>query len=290
MLIGMETILEIIETAIATALVKSAIPSSVILVGPSGAGKSQALILYSSVAIPTIRHSDDLTSRGIDDAIVQDKENLISHFLCPDFNVVLSHKDSVVNLTSAKLMTLMSDGVCRVDDGRQVKEVVHRQTGILTAMTNKVYTRVSKKWDMLGFKRRFVPIFFDYSAQTKTEVQDSIRNGRSKTTVVIKRNPFARRKLEPVEVKIKPKEAFVIETLSSLLAQNLSYHPAREAKTGKIIAVAGDPFLEFSPHHVLRTMASGHAILRGRRVVTGKDIEFLAKMIDFCKYGSPMRI
>lgn len=288
MLIGMEFILEILETAIATAYVKSQIPSSVILIGPSGAGKSQALLLYNDAKIPTIHMSDDLTSRGVDDIVMADSQNLKAHILCPDFNVPLSHKDSVVNLTSAKLMTLMSDGICRVDDGRTQKEIKHRQTGILTAMTSKVYTRVSKKWDMLGFKRRFIPIFFDYSTKTESEVQAGIRRGRP-NIITIKRNPLAKN-ISVRPVKINSREAHTLEILSSKLASNLSYHPAREAKTGKLISVPGEDFLKFTPHHLLRTMACGHAILRNRATVTQSDIDFTAEMIDYCKYGHPRMI
>lgn len=286
MLIGMDFILEILETAIVSAQVKNTIPISVILIGPSGAGKSQALLQYST-KIPTIRRSDDLTTRGIEDFVLADKDNKTAHILCPDFNVVLSHRETVVNLTSAKLMTLMSDGICRVDDGRTQKELEHRQVGILTAMTSKVYIKVAKKWDMLGFKRRFLPIFFEYSTKTKTEVQGTIRNGKNRPYTEIKNNPLRK---TSGDVQIKAAQAFAIETLSSQLAEFLSYHPAREKTSGKIISVPGERFLEFTPHHILRTMAKSHAWLRGRNIVTQKDIEFLSRMVDFCKFGSPEKI
>lgn len=289
MLIGMEFVLEILETSIATAYVKGSIPSSVILVGPSGAGKSQALLLYAAPGvIPSIHHSDDLTGRGIEDIVTSDPENKTTHILCPDFNVPLSHKDSVVALTSAKLMTLMSDGVVRIDDGRSKKEVKHRPTGILTAMTNRIYSKVSKKWDMLGFKRRFIPVFFQYSAATQLEIQESIRQGRP-AVVTIKRNPLPK-VVAPAEVKIMSKESRELEMLSAIMAHNLSYHPARDRKTGKLLSVPGEDFLPFSPHHVLRTMASGHALLRNRRIVTAVDVDFCKAMTDFCKYGHPVSI
>lgn len=285
----MEFVLEILETSIATAYVKGSIPSSVILIGPSGAGKSQALLLYGQPGIvPSIHYSDDLTGSGVEDIVSCDPENRISHILCPDFNVVLSHKDTVVNLTSAKLMTLMSDGIVRVDDGRSKKDIKHRPTAILTAMTSRIYTKVSKKWDMLGFKRRFIPVFFQYSAATQIEIQASIRNGR-KAILEIKKNPISRM-TQSVEVKILSRESHSLEMLSAIMSHNLSYHPARDRKSGRVISIPGDDFLPFSPHHVLRTMASGHALLRGRRVVTSADVDFCKAMTDFCKYGHPVSI
>lgn len=290
MLIGMEFILEILETAIATAYVKGSIPSSVILIGPSGAGKSQALLLYGKPGlVPTIHNSDDITSRGIEDIVSADPENKISHIMCPDFNVVLSHRDSVVALTSAKLMTLMSDGSVRIDDGRSKKEIAHRPTAILTAMTSRIYTKVSKKWEMLGFKRRFIPVFFEYTSATIMEIQSAIRTGERKALVEIKKNPVARLS-KPETVKINSREAHSLEMLSALMSNNLSYHPARQPKTGKIISIPGDDFLPFSPHHLLRTMASGHALLRNRRIVTTSDVDFCKQMIDFCKYGHAVAI
>lgn len=286
----MEFILEILETAIATAFVKNCIPACVILIGPSGAGKSQALLLYGKQGlIPTIHCTDDLTSRGIEDIVSSDPANNISHLLCPDFNVPLSHRDSVVALTSAKLMTLMSDGSVRIDDGREKKEIQHRPTGILTAMTNRVYTKVSKKWDMLGFKRRFIPVFFDYTTATILEIQTAIRNGSKKAVFEIKKNPIAHIKAKD-QVKILSRESRDIETLSSMMANGLSYHPAREPKTGKLISIPGEEMLPFTPHHALRTMASGHAMLRNRRIVSQADVDFCKTMIDFCKYGHPVKI
>lgn len=288
MLIGMEFILEILETAIATAFVKDQNPTSVILVGPSGAGKSKALLLYNDARIPNIHMTDDLTAAGIDSIVMGDPESKKSHILCPDFNVPLTHKDSVANLMAAKLMTLMSDGICRIDDGRNQKEIKHRQVGILTAMTSRVYVGRSKKWDMLGFKRRFIPIFFDYSAKTEAEVQAGIRRGRP-NIITLKRNPVPKN-ITVRPVKINSKEAHTLEVISSKLTSNLSYHPARESKTGKLISVPGENFLPYTPHHLLRAMASGHAILKNRHVVTQVDIDFVARMIDFCKYGHPVLI
>lgn len=287
MLIGMDVILEVLETAIVSSLVKNSIPASVILIGPSGAGKSQAVLLYSNDNIPSVRHSDDLTSRGIDDIVMMDKDNKVSHVLCPDFNVVLSHRDSVVNLTSAKLMTLMSDGVCRVDDGRAVKEIKHRQMGILTAMTFRVYTKVAKRWEMLGFKRRFIPIFFDYSSETKALIQSDIRNGAQ--VISIKKNPISA-KMKMTDIRINTKEGHAIEILSSSLAENLSYYPRIDRKTGQIGSAPGEKFLEFTPHHTLRTMAKAHALLRGRQKVDESDLKFLSRMVDFCRYGRPVMI
>lgn len=288
MLIGMEFILEVLETAIATAYVKGEIPSSVILVGPSGAGKSKALLIYNDVRIPTVHMTDDLTSAGIDSIVTSDPESKKAHILCPDFNVPLTHRDSVANLMAAKLMTLMSDGVCRIDDGRNQKEVKHRQVGILTAMTSPVYVSRSKKWDMLGFKRRFIPIFFEYSAKTEAEVQSAIRRGKS-TAITIRKNPLPKN-ITSRPVKINSREGHALENFSVKLSSNLSYHPAREKKTGKLISIPGGNFLPYSPHNLLRTMASGHAILKNRNAVNQSDVDFVAEMIDFCKYGHPVSI
>lgn len=290
MLIGMDSILEILETAICSAFVKDSIPVSVILIGPSGAGKSQALLIYDSGRIPSVHRSDDLTAAGIFDICLKDKENKIAHILCPDFNIPMSHKDSVVSGMSAKMMGLMSDGIVRIDDGRSNKEISHRQTGLLTAMTGDVYIGHSKKWSALGFKRRFLPIFFDYSAKTRSEVQAKIRNGHP-VIIEIKRNPLsAKPVLTEIQIKPNSKQAFAIESLSITLATNLAYYPKRDRKTGEIEAAPGHPFIEYSPHHVLRTMARAHALRDKRRVVLNKDVDFLAGMIDFCKYGSPIRI
>lgn len=287
-LVGMEPILEILETAICSAFVHESIPVSVIVIGPSGAGKSQALLMYDSAKIPSIHRSDDLTSAGIFDICIGDKDNKISHILCPDFNVPLSHKDNVVTAMSAKMMGLMSDGIVRIDDARSNKEVAHRQCGLLTAMTLDVFISHSRKWTVLGFKRRFIPIFFDYGVKTRSAIQGRIRNG-APCIIELKKNPLPRDP-KPTKVRIPSKQAYAIESLSSTLAQNLAVHPRRDPKTKEIAASMGMPLIEFSPHHSLRTMAKSHALRAGRRIVCQKDVDFLANMIDFCRFGSPIKI
>src|SRR4029077_18522366 len=133
-LVGMETLQEIIETVLFTPAIFDCVPISIILVGPPGTGKSKIILQFSA---PSLMKTNDVTSAGLADIVGDDKDNNVRHVIVPDFNIVVSHKSSTSNLTIASLLTLMSEGILRIDDGRRKKELVHSPLGIITAMTRE---------------------------------------------------------------------------------------------------------------------------------------------------------
>src|SRR5216684_1802124 len=112
-LIGLDPLLEIVETAIYSAHLADTIPISAILIGPSGAGKSKAIIQYKGTN--GCHLTNDVTSMGLQDILGADHENKVRFLVVPDFNVVLSHRASTLQLTVANLLSVLSEGTMRID-------------------------------------------------------------------------------------------------------------------------------------------------------------------------------
>lgn len=284
-LIGIEKLSEIVETALYTAHITNSIPTSLIFIGPSGAGKSKLIMQYRSVNGSHL--TSDVTSMGLQELLGQDYEGKINFLIIPDFNLVLSHRSSTLQLTIANLLSVTSEGTVRIDDGRVKKEVKHRPVGILTAMTRDLYAYVARKWAILGFNRRFLPIYYDYSLETRQKIQHSIQIGTTTLLQLCERNIKTPKHPHPVE--ISEEIANKIQIVSAELAENIGWIPHR-SKSGKLQARHIGKQLEFSPHLALRSMARAHALRAGREEVTSKDLDFLMKLLEFTRYDQPGKL
>jgi hypothetical protein len=280
---------KIIETAIYTGHLHGVTPVSLMLVGPSGAGKSRMLLKFSG---DMLHRSDDLTSSGLQAVAKGDeKEQKITHIVLPDFNAPLSHKASTSQLLVANLLTIMSDGTTRIDDGRDVKTVVHNPIGILTGCTPDMFSRNESKWKALGFTRRFLPLFYDYSLSTIQKVQDAISSGKI-TSLPLTVRPILF-KGPKAKIYLNSREANHLQNLSLTLAQLLAIYGARkedENGKAKFKTIPGKPLLPYSPHHILQAFAKGNALKNGRIRVTKADVEFCTDVLEFCRYGEPKRL
>jgi hypothetical protein len=298
-LIGFEQITEILETALYSAYLKGTIPLSVIVIGPSGGGKSKAVMQYGGSN--GCHLTNDITSSGLQEILERDYEGKIRTLVIPDFNVVLSHRASTLQLTIANLLSVTSEGTVRIDDGREKKETKHLPVGIITAMTRELYMHVARKWAILGFNRRFIPVFFEYSVRTRQRIQDSIS---SDFVSLLQLLPKEMHRPPYSDVSIPKDHAQKIQGLSDDLSNNIGWipnlqrrpHRAKDAtkdydenkKPDKAVFIG--KALEFTPHLALRSMARAHALKDGRQIVDAQDINFLMTMIEFTRYDQPGKI
>lgn len=289
--------MEILETILLTAHVAGTIPISAILIGPSGAGKSKGVMQFRDA--DGCHLTTDVTSIGIQEILSRDKEGKIRFLIVPDFNLVLSHRASTLQLTIANLLSVTSEGTVRIDDGRVVKEVKHAPVGIITAMTRELYAHVARKWSVIGFNRRFLPVYYDYSTETRFKIQDGISTGS------VSLMQLASKQVEPPPMQTVVEmgdESKTIQQLSTELAENIGWLPInRHRKEGeeekptegiktasrKAGAVFIGKQLEFSPHLSLRTMAQAHALKEKRTAVSREDVAFLMRLITFTRYDRP---
>lgn len=289
-MIGTEPLCEIIETAIFTGYVKGSIPVSGMLIGPSGAGKSKVLMQYQNSIGCHV--TTDVTSMGLQELMAGDPQEKIRFIVIPDFNIVLSHRTSTLQLTIGNLLSMTSEGTIRIDDGRDIKEAKHGPVGILSAMTREIYAGMGKKWAAMGFSRRFLPINYDYGLRTRELVQRSIASGHITMLHLTPRLVSAPSR--DMGISISKENSDRIMNYSHDLAENIGFIPVRggrdKAGQFKPKAINNGKQIEFSPHMVLRTLAKAHALRDERSEVEDADMEFLMKLISYTRYDQPVML
>lgn len=292
-MISTEQLSEILETAIFSACIEGALPVSMMLVGPSGVGKSKLVMQYQNSIGCHV--TTDVTSMGLQEIMAKDTKESIRFIVIPDFNIVLSHRRSTLQLTIGNLLSMTSEGMIRIDDGRAVKETKHRPIGIISAMTREMYAGIGKTWTALGFNRRFIPINYDYSLLTREKIQISIANGLT-TLLQLMEKKIDISKVE--FVSISEVHSSRLEKFSQELAHNIGWMPLRQkyshGRNGdeqfRPRAIFTGKQLEFTPHLVLRTLARAHALRDGRKEVTEDDVTFCMKVIAFTRFDQPVML
>lgn len=279
-LVGTRPIEEIIHTATLTPFVHNSIPVSIILISESGAGKSKTVLRFQGEHIMRV---DDLTSKGLFDILRADPQNKIRFLLIPDFNPVLSHKASVSNLLIANLLTVSSEGLVNISDGRDAKELKHAPCGIITAVTTQMFLRSQRKWSELGITRRFLPVHYGYSTRTIMQAQDEIRQQHVTSQLLKNIHISPNGAANSGAVTIPPEIGLKIEAMSQLLANNLGQYSSFEweGKTKARVIKQGTPIYPMSPHITLQTLAKANALRQHRTEANASDLDFLAGVIDF---------
>lgn len=287
-LIGLEPVLEIVHVSLLSGFIEKATPVAIMLVGPSGGGKTATLKRFSG---EFIHQTNDLTASGLWQILRDDKDEKISHIMLEDFNPVLSHKSSVSSLTIASLLSVMADGMMRIDDGRERKELKHKPVGIVTGVTPEMFSANLEKWHGLGLVRRFLPIHFSYKQETIHLAQQQIKKGN------VSPKPLPPLQLQTPKVKVSPiipnELAADIEMQSVYLGTHLgvnSFVTKGKNNEWKREYTQGTPVLPMAPHMILRTMAQARALLHGRMKCDESDMSFLRSLVSFVNPLQPAQL
>ena len=287
-LVGLTDVMEIVNVSLMTSFIENAIPVSIMLIAPSGAGKTTIIRKFLA---DFIHKTNDLTTSGLWNILRNDQQEKITHIALEDFNPLLSHKSSVSNLTIASLLSVMADGVMRIDDGREQKELKHKPVGIVTGVTPDMFKDNLEKWQALGLVRRFLPVHYAYNDMTIQEAQRRVRNGtvhnKSVQSVTI---PRPEKSANP---KIPEEFARDIETQSMVLGNRLGVIAivSKNAQNQwKKEYIQGMGVLPMAPHIVLRTMAQARALLYGRKICDKSDVDFIVKVVGFADPMQPIKL
>jgi hypothetical protein len=281
--VDLEILFELIETVLFTSSVRDLVPISILLVADSGTAKSKIIKAFQG---DNLHKTDSVSSQGLSELVQQDPKNEKSYILLPDLNPTLSRQPKTVNALVANLLTLLMDGTCRVDDGRQQKTMHHRPMGLISAVTPDIYHGQRKKWFSLGLTRRIIPLFYEYSPQTLRKVLDSVAEDKTTSSDFPLRSIELGRKCSP---RIGAAHAKVIESFGVALSANLGLERTKSKEGAPSYRVK--KIVPISPTIVLRTVAQASAIRNGRyEQVTEEDLTFLARFLEFSNPLSPRQI
>lgn len=278
----LESIEELLETALLTACVKNAIPISLILVSDSGVAKSKLLMRLKGEGI---HHTDSFSSQGLFELTQADRKNEIKFLVAPDMNPTLSRKPTTVQSTISNLLSLTADGTCRIDDGRKEKIAEHTPLGLISACTPQIYEKQAKKWFALGLRRRIVPIFYAYTQETQDKLMEMARNGKISAANF---EPLKFTFTTPVLPVISDATGRMIEAKSLAFANNLGKLAFRDDQKIKRWSIA--KVIPISPFVTLQALARAHALRSKRMQVNDEDMEFLARFLSFTDPEMPKQL
>lgn len=280
----MEALCEIIETVLYTSTLRDEIPVSVIFVGPSGSGKSKLIQRYDN-GIPSIHVTDSLTSQGIWNMLQADSKNQKKFILIPDINPTLARRSSTSSATVANLLSLTADGTVRIDDGREQKICKHAPVGLITACTSEVYDKNARHWFSLGLRRRVLPIFYTYTAETQSKLNKLVRSNKITSAI-------------PLPFHLKLPDKLTRPAIPDPIATEIEVKSLTFAKfLGKLSFVAEKQkrwqvrdVLPISPHVVLRSLCMARARAKNRAKVIDDDLSFIDRFVAFTDPENPRQI
>jgi len=249
-LVGLEPVIDLVQTIVWTGQLKGERPVSAILCAPAGAGKTSVLWkMQSNVS----EFFSDFTARESRAAI---KKEGITHLLIGDLLSVLGHKQGTVKLSINILGKLSGDRLTR--DPWTGEDIVPKMMGIITAIPPEdLHSRKCKPYIWSGgFASRYIIVRYDYDMQTIRRIHDYI-----KSDAYTKEQPFIFEvDRGAIEVSIPPGIADKLSILS------------RQIKNDPIGARA---------HHHLRALAKARARMRGSMEVSETDFEAIDQFSEF---------
>jgi hypothetical protein len=259
---------------------------SVNMIAPSDSGKTQLMLKAQPHGARVL---NDVTMMTLNAIMREHKPP--SYLVIPDFNVVISHKPTVAELTMAMLLALMGEGVTELNPGLS-NEVKIRMTrakahglriGLITGMTPEMFNERRGKWRATGLLRRMVPLFYRYKRTTVNAIQSSIREGGDALAYLHERTRYVR----PRGVIIPAPFDAQLEELSETVIDQLQWK-AGERRSGQHLVKAVQ--YPFTPHKVLRQIASAAALLNGSGTVDAAALADTENVVTFMRYDRPEEI
>lgn len=287
-MIKVEPILDIIETALWTGILKDEKPLSVILIAGVGSGKSA--ILGKSYKAPKIKEEWH-KKKGRDGTVTQErtqqvtqigtvlyttdstpytiyhkygdllKSNKVKHIVIPDFLSILTKNKEAMPDTIRFYNSLIEEGIFRIESRYSdfVTEVPV-QVGLITAVSSQDYDirRKTQNWGAMGFLSRVLPASYCYTNDTKGQILHStfLREYHSEVNFELEFPD------KPIYVDLPVKYEKRITELANTIKDPTDEVGARRQKQ-------------------LMTFVMGDALKNKRDIVTDEDVD---RLMEYSKY------
>ena len=217
----------------------------------------------------------------------------INHLVIPDMVKVLSHKSVTVNATIAFFNAMMEEGLLRnMFFGQTFHFDVPRVCGIITSVTSDFFKIACKRWHEIGFTSRFLPISYQYSNETKTEIHKLIQSNtfykEVKELATEDKALFDRRFSISIPDDIAAWISLHVQDIAEKSGDYSFYVPVQGGKRSKVnLKIVG-----FRLHRQIRQLARAEALKRTiyDPEVTWPDLEEIKTLIDYIGYPSNPKV
>jgi hypothetical protein len=258
-MIHTEPIEALVNIALHTAFIKGDKPQSLLIVSQIENGKTKLVSQFRDNDFVAFPH--DVTAYGIvTDYLPQLKDGKLKFLIFPEFIQPLSRNRDTVKTFLTFLNGLIEDGITDIST---YATHIHLEkpiyAGVIACLAIGEFIDNKSSWAKSGFLSRFLPVTYNYSHGSATDIFEAIY--REKINV----ENF---KLRCTETEVK---------IPVDIAKSLNSHAVKLAfDMDKNTKVKG-----YRAQVQLQRMIKGLALVNGRTVVTEED---LAEFIELLKY------
>lgn len=250
-MIGLDTIMMTIRTALWTPYVHGHRPVSVMIVSHPQRGKTWAM--EHGMKTPNILYLTDVTPWAIVDELknAHNKNLKVNHLIIPDFVNPMARKGMAKMV--AILNSYTEEGVSKIKTYFQdITFVPPMKGGLITATTFDDFSSNCRKWEGMGFLSRMMIISYDYSDEVLKKIRDYCDDPDSDSeTIDYWDEDFPK---QSIDVKVTIQQNRVVG--------NLMGDHIRRRK-------------------LMYTMLKARTIMAGRQIVTDDDVHDIINMSRF---------
>jgi len=270
-MIGINTILGLLELVVLTGHIRGERPVSVLITAPVEGGKTTMVMKF--VPNEGLVVLTDCTAFGImrdyGQSIAQGR---VKHLVIPDLIRPMSRGRDTVHSLVAFLNALIEEGVVSISTYAERVGVQNQENagqnrlpvkcGLITTMAQGILLDGRHHWVRMGFMSRLLPISYTYNAGTQLEIHRAIANREYLSDTPIRLN-LPR---EDAEIRLQSPQTDNLITLASGL--------------NSIIASTNNPerVYGFRLQRHLQALAMASALKHGRDVVTQEDVDYLRSL------------
>ena len=174
MLIGMNLIMEFVESVLMTGRLKHHAPVSVLLIAGPESGKTSVVNEKHCKAVAVF---SDVTGKGLVEICKMQPE--VSHIVLNDLVAIMSHKQTVNRYTLAMINAMTEEGIQALATPGGVSIIKDGKRGIIACLTDGLAQDGRAWWNKTGLTSRLLPFSFSHSANLTLKIKAIIDNPRN---------------------------------------------------------------------------------------------------------------
>ena len=174
-MVSLDDIELLISLVLFSAYLEGEKPLSAMIVSKVESGKSKLLERFSDT--PGTVWVTDATAWGIAKHYGPDlKTGRIKHLLFPEFSIPIGRKFETVQMLDNFLCGLIEEGIGEIVSFRyKARARAPYGCGVIICISNQDFKDKEKHWFRIGLMSRLLPISYDYSDTTRSQIMDYIK-------------------------------------------------------------------------------------------------------------------